>query len=242
VGMASARLPQLPAETDPFRNCLALALALSEACQNGDALVVEAVASSGLLSRPNFEQGMLGACRRGRLNVLKVIVRHGVVDLPQFVQCFPRAFTCTGYGGHTHVAQWLLDAGMAPSPADWYELLQKACGEGHLAAAQWALRHSGGCVDADVRTNANQLFQFACANGRIHVAKWLLGLGHVDIHAHDNWAMTKAVRNGHAEVCRWLLGLDPDDAAWPAWIFPMVRVWSPVRDVWMRSVARARMP
>ena len=210
-------------------------------CRRGDFEAVQAIASGGLVSRAVLHVGMGWACRRGRLDVVETIIRHGDVDVSQFVQQHgSHVFTRAGLDGFAQVAQWLLDAGLTPSPSDWKEAFVWACMGGHLATAQWVVDHAPGAVE--IHCKLANAFDLSFRRGHLHVAKWLVSLGHVDIHADDNRAMTKAVHLGRPDMCRWLLGLDPDDAAWPAWIFPMVRVWSSVRDVWMRSVARPRMP
>jgi len=51
----------------------------------------------------------------------------------------------------------------------------------------------------------------SCRNGHLKVAKWLYGLGDVNIHASDEHAFRWSCRNGHLEVAKWLYGLGDVD-------------------------------
>ena len=39
------------------------------------------------------------------------------------------------------------------------------------------------------------------------VAKWLISLGSVNIHANDEYAFRESCRNGHMDVAKWLISL-----------------------------------
>jgi hypothetical protein len=206
---------------------------LHAACREGDLATVKAIA--GLVPPFDRHLAMAWACRRGRLDAVETVIRYGDVDVARFLQTFRCAFwQAAGVDGHMHVAQWLLDAGLTPSPEDWNKAFTAASIQGFLACAQWVLCHGHGAVD--VHSLCDKPFRRAAEKGRLHMAKWLLSLGHVHIHAHDNAAMARAAGNGHMDFCRWLLGLDQDDAAWPQDVLQALRFWSPARDVWMRSV------
>ena len=210
---------------------------LYAACRNGNLVLVKAIA--GLVPPPERRLGMAWACRCGRLDVVELLVRDGYVDVGQFLQEHARAFEDAGSDGFVHVAQWLLEAGLRPSPSAWRMAFLRACYGGHLATARWVLDHAPvGAVE--IHSDLDTAFQVAVKRGHLPVAKWLVSLGHVHIHADDNLAMQKAFYLGSSKMCRWLLGLDPDDAAWPAWIFSQVRFWSPARDAWMRCVTGHR--
>jgi len=63
---------------------------------------------------------------------------------------------------------------------------------------------------ADIHAIADKkVFRWACENGHLEVAKWLLQLGNemsspIDIHGHDEHAFRWACANGHLEVAKWL--------------------------------------
>jgi len=120
----------------------------------------------------------------------------------------------------------------------WLQLgFRNACAGGHLHVAQWLVRQKGvSLLDCAVDT----AFWWACAGGHLHVATWLLDHGHVAVHRDLDMAFLDACRNGHVHVARWLLGLDAGYEAWPPRGLRCLKVWSPVRDAWMRAVANTR--
>lgn len=69
------------------------------------------------------------------------------------------------------------------------------------------------CANGDINIHAlkDYAFYHACANGRVHVAKWLHGLGGVDIHTRHDKPLRRAFDNGHADTVKWLheLGVSP---------------------------------
>jgi hypothetical protein len=214
-------------------------------------------------------EGLSTAFSLGRLDVVEAFIGPGGVDLAHFLYMAPDILCSVCANGHTHVAQWLLDAGMVPWPQTWRNALFAACLSGNLASAQWVLHHGRAHMDEYL----DAPFGNACFNGHLHVAKWLVSLGRVHVHASNNYAITVAAKLGnlhsahcreahrkgekdpwdfyggsalrtfkrHLPLCRWLVGLDLDDAAWPQDVLQALRFWSPARDVWMRcATLRAR--
>ena len=60
---------------------------------------------------------------------------------------------------------------------------------------------------ADDNAHADLPFRAACGSGHAHVARWLLALGDVDIHASDDDAFWQACENGHLDIAKWLYDL-----------------------------------
>lgn len=64
-----------------------------------------------------------------------------------------------------------------------------------------------GLTAADIRTADNYALRFACFNGHLKVAQWLVkrfGLTAEDARTNDNYALRLACFNGHLGVVQWL--------------------------------------
>lgn len=63
--------------------------------------------------------------------------------------------------------------------------------------------------------NNNKAFRGVCENGHFEVAKWLVSLGGVDIHAYEDEAFYRSCYVGKFEIAEWLYSLgcrvDDDD-------------------------------
>ena len=51
------------------------------------------------------------------------------------------------------------------------------------------------------------VFRTSCMNGHTYIAKWLYGLGSVDILAFDDMAFKESCGNGHIDIAKWLYSL-----------------------------------
>ena len=57
----------------------------------------------------------------------------------------------------------------------------------------------------------NESFKWACENGHLEVAQWLLSIKpDIDVSAVSDWAFRWTCENGHLEVAQWLLSIKPD--------------------------------
>jgi hypothetical protein len=61
--------------------------------------------------------------------------------------------------------------------------------------------------DATFPTSQYNEFRSSCENEKLEVAKWLVSLGEVDIHAYNDSAFRWACQYGHLEVAKWLVSL-----------------------------------
>ncbi len=63
---------------------------------------------------------------------------------------------------------------------------------------------------AEARAGSNSSLRWACANGHLVIAQWLVatfGLGVADVRVGDNEALREAYSKGHRELTRWLVAL-----------------------------------
>ncbi len=88
------------------------------------------------------------------------------------------------------------------------ELFQEYCKTGKLEnAKQLYLLYP---TTIDIIGNCQYAFKWACENGHLEVAKWLLTIeSNIDISAYNDVAFTTACFNGHLEVAKWLLTIKP---------------------------------
>ena len=62
----------------------------------------------------------------------------------------------------------------------------------------------------DLLMKSKKGFIWNCENGHMDVAKWLVSLGGVNIHACNEGAFRYSCRNGHIDVAKWLLEIGSD--------------------------------
>ena len=63
----------------------------------------------------------------------------------------------------------------------------------------------------NVSAEDNQAFRYACSNGHLEVAKWLLTVkSDVNISEYNEHAFRSACHSGHQEIAKWLLSVKPD--------------------------------
>ena len=96
-------------------------------------------------------------------------------------------------------------------------------------------KHEQALGGVDIHVGGEYAFRWACGNGHLDVAQWLVGLGGVDIHAFDEYAFRRACANGYLECARALVGLDPD-YAWPRVEMKVLQAWGDRRDAWLKAV------
>ena len=101
------------------------------------------------------------------------------------------------------------------------------------ASGDWA-RVREVAMAADVAL-LSEMLVVACGHGHLDVAKWLVGLGGVDIHAVGECAFRWACNNDYLECARVLVGLDPE-YAWPRVEMEMLQSWGDSRDAWLKAV------
>jgi hypothetical protein len=66
---------------------------------------------------------------------------------------------------------------------------------------------AGWYKDKDIPDDYQVAFQDACENCHLSIAKWLYGMGGVDIHVSNDDTFQRACRYGHLSITKWLYGL-----------------------------------
>jgi len=84
------------------------------------------------------------------------------------------------------------------------EQFTNACEGGDLEKAKELLENN---PNINISAENEQAFRWACYNGQLHVAKWLLSLKNIDISTENELAFRWACYNGHLHVVQWLLSL-----------------------------------
>jgi ankyrin repeat protein len=80
-------------------------------------------------------------------------------------------------------------------------LLADVCRSGNLEKLK-KLVNSG--------TDTQSAFRWACRNGHLNVAKWLLSIEpSIDVRRFGDAAFRSACYNGHLRVAKWLLSIEP---------------------------------
>jgi hypothetical protein len=146
------------------------------------------------------------------------------------------AFCVACKRGALAVAQWIHDQRPDTRRATCLSsAFHDACSRRRMPVVHWLLT-----LDGAEDIEMNMPFMTALRGHNIPLARFLVSLGHVDVHTQNDWAI-ETMTNRHAwDVCRWLLALDPACSTWPAKSLHKIRTlsWSPARQVWMRSCCR----
>ena len=63
----------------------------------------------------------------------------------------------------------------------------------------------GGKYEVDAHCNDEYVFQWACANGHLDIAKWMCQVFSINVSADDKFAFTYACASGHLKIAKWLV-------------------------------------
>lgn len=77
-----------------------------------------------------------------------------------------------------------------------------ACKRGSLRIVQHIIVK---CSEIDMQDMIDYGFRWACANGHLHVAKWLVSKYPIDVHSADDDAFMSVCANDQLHVAKWLV-------------------------------------
>lgn len=210
-----------------------------EACHLDDLHYVQRLVDFAGLERvsKSIDAGFTAACEADALAVVRwLLAEHGAWLTRPTRRNF--AYACTH--GARRVATYLLETHGEQLRPEMGEIFPEVCKSHDLAVVKWFLRLSNYAVD--VHHDDDRAFRIACdtTDENPALAKWLVSLGGVNLHAEDDDAFHAFRTMRNKAGCRWLLSLDP---TWPGWnessdddLLEDLREWSAARDVWMRSI------
>ncbi len=212
-----------------------------EASKQGDLLKMKMIFANNTDINPAIYDNLvfMMAAKYKHLDVCQWLV--SLIDIGHDIKvnsCENYAFRIACENGDLEMCKWLWSLNKNINPHDWCDYAFRiACENGHLEVCQWLLtiteipRHviletfrkssiHGRLIiikwlfdnnDIDPTHEDNITFVWACENGHLEIAQWLLSLisfnWNINPCACDNWAFKLACENGHLEIVKWLFSL-----------------------------------
>ncbi len=145
----------------------------------------------------------------GSLDVMKwLILKYSLISTGDEYSHFSHACTF----GHLHMAQWILETNpninINTNKAMFNHLFYCVCNYGYLHIAQWLLK-----ISPTIDINYNSVFNKACHNKHLELAKWLYNTSLTKGCEFDIKIKVKAFNNAclckHSKVAEWLYTLIP---------------------------------
>ena len=140
--------------------------------------------------------GFRAACCNGKLHVAQWLHGLGGVDVRGDSEAH-LFWACKG--GHLHTAQWLHSLGAAVKPDVFLELPWAV---DKWAVTKWLVELGG--MERHVRMQSDTAFMYACHEGNLEAAQWLVGLGAVNVDAFAWQGFYWAIIKGRVRLARWL--------------------------------------
>jgi len=157
--------------------------------------IINGLIKNGLDPTLNHDAAIRFAARKGRVNIVKVLLADPRVD-PSALNNY--AFSQAAAGNHLEVMQLLLsDSRFRMNDLLFIDI----CTSGFLSGAKTLLKDSR--TDPSIRNNT----AFICAawNNHVEIVKLLLTDSRVDPTAQNNKALMKVSKEGRAETLKLLL-------------------------------------
>ena len=150
---------------------------LKEACERGNLEIVKLYFSKKKkISRSEWKQGLLGACRGGKRDIAEFMIREGIIN-------FDEALKEACFGGNMEVVQLLISKGAN----NWNYGLEGACRGGHKEIVELMIAKS---------SSWNCGLKGACRGGNLELAKLMIEKG------AKNWntGLKEAALSGNKEL------------------------------------------
>jgi len=77
------------------------------------------------------------------------------------------------------------------------DIFEECCRKGSFRVAKYLIEELG----VDIKIESDIGFYWSCVNGYLEIAKWIFGLGYIDIHSHRDTLET-CCRLGHLKVAK----------------------------------------
>jgi ankyrin repeat protein len=184
------------------------------ACGNGDLGIVKELlkCSKGNSRSPlvdinhplngDFFTPLLVACQNGHIDVVKILLEHGVdINKASITQDTPLTMACDC--GRQDITRLLLEHIPVLSNKEGQRLFEIVCRKGYPDLLRELLDNSK--VNSDM-IDSNQLLLTACKNGHVHILNELLTNSKVRIKdINKNQLLLVACENGHVDILKELL-------------------------------------
>lgn len=135
----------------------------------------------------NWNPGLYGACRRGDMETVKLMISKGAND---YYEAFIRA--CIG--GNVEIVKLMMSKDVSEFAERWRFGFEKACKKGHFEIVQLLIEK--GFDDFYMG------FKLACEKGHIKIAQLLLSTTKKEISISS---LFDSCKNGHLEITRLLI-------------------------------------
>jgi ankyrin repeat protein len=147
-----------------------------------------------LLNGNSIDQGSIWASQKGKLRLVKWVLRNGA-NIHAFDD---GALRYASRNGHLEVVKYLVEQG-ADIHADDDGALRWASVNGHLEVVKYLVEKG-----ANIHAENDYALRWASGNGHFEVVKYLLEKG-ANVHALNDDALRWASEFGHLQVVKYLL-------------------------------------
>jgi len=142
---------------------------------------------------------LIVSCNKGDLLLFKWLLRQ----YTQYAFDINQAFDTACLYGYIDMAKWIKEYWTnVPQQTTLDMAVSNACIKGKLDLLVWLCSFKNPIPN--IRKNDDAAFRYACENGHLIIAIWLIHHFPIDIQAKSNYAFRYACANGHMDVAQWL--------------------------------------